>query len=284
MAESEILLRLVGIVSGEGAAADPAALDDAVVAGLVQKAVQRTGSNVEGRDPDELLTALASRHGPERILDLMLRSGPYGDGFGAEPSGLSLEVLEEAPHGVDLGPLQPRIPEVLRTASGKIELAPEPIVGDVARLRSSLAGRGYGEMALVGRRDLRSNHSSMGILAPTPIRGGTMSTRGRAADTDERQMWVEGKRDRLELAREAGWGGVSWRSVVAGVFVAYGVIGACIGIAAAVLHPIGLTLDSLSHNDWQQVGLVAGLVAAAVVLGAFTVRRVPPRSHGPPGR
>jgi hypothetical protein len=97
-----------------------------------------------------------------------------------------------------------------------------------------------------------------------------MSTRGRAADTDERQMWVEGKRDRLELAREAGWGGVSWRSVVAGVFVAYGVIGACIGIAAAVLHPIGLTLDSLSHNDWQQVGLVAGLVAAAVVLGAFT--------------
>ncbi len=97
-----------------------------------------------------------------------------------------------------------------------------------------------------------------------------MSTRGRAADTDERQMWVEGKRDRLELAREAGWGGVSWRSVVAGVFLAYGVIGACIGIAAAVLHPIGLTLDSLSHNDWQQVGLVAGLVAAAVFLGAFT--------------
>jgi hypothetical protein len=97
-----------------------------------------------------------------------------------------------------------------------------------------------------------------------------MSTRGRAADTDERQMWVEAKRDRLELAREAGWGGVSWRSVVAGVFVAYGVIGACIGIAAAVLHPIGLTLDSLSHNDWQQVGLVAGLVAAAVFLGAFT--------------
>jgi anaerobic selenocysteine-containing dehydrogenase len=127
----------------------------------VQKAVQRTGSNVEGRDPDELLAALSSRRGPERILDLMLRSGPYGDGFGADPSGLSLEVLEEAPHGVDLGPLQPRIPEVLRTASGKIELAPEPIVGDVARLRSSLARRHNGEMVLVGRRDLRSNNSWM---------------------------------------------------------------------------------------------------------------------------
>ena len=97
-----------------------------------------------------------------------------------------------------------------------------------------------------------------------------MGTRGRAADTDERQMWVEGKSDRLELAREAGWGGVSWRSVVAGVLVAYGVMGACIGIAAAVLHPMGFSLDNLSDDDWQRVGLVAGLAAAAVFLGAFT--------------
>jgi anaerobic selenocysteine-containing dehydrogenase len=161
IAESEILLRLAGVVAGEGAAADPAALDDLVVAGLVQKAVQRKNSNVEGRDPDELLAALSSRRGPERILDLMLRTGPYGDGFGADPSGLSLEVLEAAPHGVDLGPLQPRIPEVLRTPSGKIELAPEPIVEDVARLRTSLARGRNGEMVLVGRRDLRSNNSWM---------------------------------------------------------------------------------------------------------------------------
>jgi anaerobic selenocysteine-containing dehydrogenase len=161
MAEAEILLRLAGAVAGEGAAADPAALDDLVVAGLVQKAVQRTGSNVEGRDPDELLAALSSRRGPERILDLMLRTGPYGDGFGADRSGLSLRVLEATPHGVDLGPLQPRIPEVLRTPTGKVELAPEPIVDDVARLRSSLARGQNGEMVLVGRRDLRSNNSWM---------------------------------------------------------------------------------------------------------------------------
>jgi hypothetical protein len=97
-----------------------------------------------------------------------------------------------------------------------------------------------------------------------------MSTRVRSADADEGQMWVEGKRDRLELAREAGWGGVSWRSVLAGVFVAYGVIGACIGIVATVLHPMGLTLDSVSRKDWQQVGLLTGLVTAAAFLGAFT--------------
>jgi anaerobic selenocysteine-containing dehydrogenase len=161
MAESEILLRLANVVAGEGPAADPASLDDVVVDGLVQKAVQRSGSNVEGRDPDELLVALASRSGPERILDLMLRTGPYGDGFGADPSGLSLAVLEASPHGVDLGPLQPRIPEVLRTPSGKVELAPEPIAADVARLRASLARGGNGEMVLIGRRDLRSNNSWM---------------------------------------------------------------------------------------------------------------------------
>lgn len=97
-----------------------------------------------------------------------------------------------------------------------------------------------------------------------------MGTRGQAADTDGQEMWVEGKGDRLELAREAGWGGVSWGSVAAGVFVAYGVIGACIGIAAALLHPMGFTLDNLSDEDWQRVGLVAGLVTAAVFLGAFT--------------
>jgi len=97
-----------------------------------------------------------------------------------------------------------------------------------------------------------------------------MTTRGQMADADERQMWVEGKRDRLELAREAGWGGVSWGSVLAGVFVAYGVIGACIGIAAAVLQPMGLTLDNLSRDDWRRVGLIAGLIAAGVFLVAFT--------------
>src|SRR5439155_1626941 len=79
---------------------------------------------------------LAPRRGPERLLDLLLRTGPYGDAFGANPSGLSLAVLEANPHGIDLGPLEPRIPEVLRTPSGRIELAPEPIAADVERLRA----------------------------------------------------------------------------------------------------------------------------------------------------
>jgi len=90
----------------------------------------------------------------------MLRTGPYGEGFGARPGGLTLDVLLDNPHGVDLGPLEPRLPEVLRTPTGMVELAPEPIVADVARLRAALDAPVAG-MVLVGRRDLRSNNSWM---------------------------------------------------------------------------------------------------------------------------
>ena len=82
----------------------------------------------------------------------MLRVGPYA---------LTLADLEAAPHGIDLGPLEPRLPEVLRTPSGKVELAPPEIVADVERLRGALSRRANGGMVLVGRRQLRSNNSWM---------------------------------------------------------------------------------------------------------------------------
>ena len=167
------MLRLAGVLAGLGPNADVDASDDALVAGLVAKAVSRRGSNVEGRDADELTKTLATRRGPERVLDLMLRTGPYGDGFGADPDGLSLAVLEANPHGVDLGPLQPRIPEVLRTPSGMIELAPEVCVADVDRLRAVLdrpSAHDGGPLVLIGRRDLRSNNSWMHNL-PVLVKG-----------------------------------------------------------------------------------------------------------------
>ena len=114
---------------------------------------------------------LAPRRGPERILDFMLRSGPYGDWFGGRESSvghegvdqpaLSLAYLESHPHGVDLGPLQPRLPDVLRTPSGKVELAPRELLGDLDRLAASLDRNRDGEVLLIGRRDLRSNNSWM---------------------------------------------------------------------------------------------------------------------------
>jgi anaerobic selenocysteine-containing dehydrogenase len=159
MAESEIFARLVLAVSG-APGADPAAVDDLAISRTLGHAVQDPHSPAHGRDPRELAAALDGADGPERRLDLMLRLGPYGDGFGARPGGLRLRALLDNPHGVDLGALRPRLPEVLRTRSGRVELLPEPIAGDLPRLRQAL-GRRPEEVLLVGRRHLRSNNSWM---------------------------------------------------------------------------------------------------------------------------
>ena len=147
--EWEVLLRLMGVVAGQGASPDVAALDDLIAGATAARA---------GVEPDPSL------RGPERIVDALLRGGPYG---------LSLDRLRAAPHGIDLGPLEPRLPEVLSTPTGRVDLAPGPIVADVERLHAALADRANGQMVLIGRRHLRSNNSWMNhlpLLASGPDR------------------------------------------------------------------------------------------------------------------
>ena len=131
------MLRLAAIAAGQGPEADIEAWDELVIRTLIGREVALAGSPIEGRSPDEILAALGERRGPERLVDFMLRVGPFGDGFGADPDGLTLERLEANPHGLDFGAMRPRIPEVLRTPSGKIELAPD---GD-RRRRAAPRGR-----------------------------------------------------------------------------------------------------------------------------------------------
>jgi anaerobic selenocysteine-containing dehydrogenase len=159
--EWEVMARLALVLQGAGADADPAVVDDLMADALVRSAVADESGPVHGRDPEELLRALAPRRGPERLLDLMLRTGPYGDAFGARPDGLSLDVLEANPHGIDLGALEPRLPDVLRTPDGMIDLAPAILLADVARLHDGLDGRRDHRFVLIGRRHLRSNNSWM---------------------------------------------------------------------------------------------------------------------------
>jgi anaerobic selenocysteine-containing dehydrogenase len=168
--EWEVFLRLAGVVAGQGPNGDIGALDDLVITTLVQREVADPASPVAGREVTELVAELEPRRGPERVLDFMLRVGPYGDGFGAEPEGLNLDRLEREPHGVDLGPHRPRIPEVLRTPSGKVELAPEAIVADVERLHAAVERDWNGGLVLIGRRQLRSNNSWMHNL-PALVKG-----------------------------------------------------------------------------------------------------------------
>ena len=103
--------------------------------------------------------------GPERMLDLALRFGPYGAKFNPFSSGLTLQKLKKAVHGIDLGPLKPCLPARLRTADKRIDLAPEAIVKDVERVKSKLLDAAVpesnGHLMLIGRRQLRSNNSWM---------------------------------------------------------------------------------------------------------------------------
>ncbi|MCI3275609.1 molybdopterin-dependent oxidoreductase [Streptomyces cylindrosporus] len=159
MAETEILARLTLAATGMHGA-DPSAVDDLVIGQTLGKAVKEPWSPVHGRDPKELAAQLTGENGPERRIDMMLRLGPYGDGFGVRPDGLSLEKLLAHPHGIDLGPLRSRLPQLLKTRSGKVELLPRPIADDLPRLRRSLDELPDG-LVLVGRRHLRSNNSWM---------------------------------------------------------------------------------------------------------------------------
>ncbi|MGW2585088.1 molybdopterin oxidoreductase family protein [Streptomyces virginiae] len=148
MDECEIHARLILAVSGLHGA-PPEAVDERVISDALARAVTDPHSTLHGRDPQELARLLTGRTGPERRLDLMLRTGPYD---------LTLDDLLQAPHGIDLGPLQPRLPGALKTRSGRIELLPDPIADELPRLRAALADR-PAALVLVGRRHLRSNNS-----------------------------------------------------------------------------------------------------------------------------
>jgi anaerobic selenocysteine-containing dehydrogenase len=186
------VLRLAGVAAGMGPDADVAMFDDGVARALVGRELETPGSPMAGRSADELLAELAPRVGPERLLDLMLRAGPYGDGFGARDRGLSLAALEAAPHGIDLGPLKPRLPDALRTPTGMIELAPTPLVADVPRLAASLSRPLADGPMLIGRRQLRSNNSWMHNL-PILVSGKPRCTLQVHPDDAERYGLTDGE-------------------------------------------------------------------------------------------
>jgi anaerobic selenocysteine-containing dehydrogenase len=159
--EWESMLRIAAIARGLPADADLDALDDQLLLEELDK--------LAGPHAPHLMRSLAPRRGAERLLDLGLRSGPYGDQFGRVPDGLTLARLEAAPSGIDLGPLQPRIPEVLRTPSGRIELAPPMLLADLARVEAALDAPAA-PLVVIGRRHVRSNNSWMHNL-PVLARG-----------------------------------------------------------------------------------------------------------------
>lgn len=145
---------------------DPGARGDwEILLGLTTRLLERQGPG--GRAGAAALGWI-ERRGPRAVLREALRVGPWGRRRGAGGRGLTLEALLESPHGVDLGPLEPRLPGILRTRGRRIRLDPPRFVADLARVEAALAGaeaaaagRAPDELLLIGRRQLRSNNSWM---------------------------------------------------------------------------------------------------------------------------
>jgi anaerobic selenocysteine-containing dehydrogenase len=99
------------------------------------------------------IRAVMRRFGPEGVLGLLLRTSAY--------RGLSLGKLLRNPHGLDLGSLVPRLPDLIARPGRRIDLAPEKLTQDLARLQAELASARPAALRVIGRRQLRSNNSWM---------------------------------------------------------------------------------------------------------------------------
>ncbi len=158
-AEWELMLRLAGAMLGTPVPdVDVAAMDDLYTQGIIYTACQAADTPLFGRDPAEVFGSLKGV-GPERLIDLGIRVGPWGDDLGTKPDGLTLEGVRRHPDGLRLGELEPgRLAEALTTPSGRIELMHPLLAADIPRLAARI-DRGSDDLVLTSRRHLRSNNS-----------------------------------------------------------------------------------------------------------------------------
>ena len=160
-----MLARLGAIVGGEPQA-DLDALDDAYFGAMCDQVGV----------PRQTAFEALPQHGAQRILDLCIRSGPLGDGFGSRPGGLTLQAFIDQPDGIVLGSAGPQGAAAIKTPSGRIELAHPHLLADLQRLDAAIAAdeaasridgnaanntAGPAPLVLVSRRHLRSLNSWM---------------------------------------------------------------------------------------------------------------------------
>ena len=124
---------------------------------LSELATRMTGGSFGKKLRARIEHAIVSRIGVRGLLNRELKRGPYAE------EKLSVRMLEQNPHGVDLGPLVPMFPAGLRSANARINLTPSALTADLPRLDAAIAAAAPIERGLVmiGRRELRSNNSWM---------------------------------------------------------------------------------------------------------------------------
>lgn len=189
--EWEILIRLTGLCTGTPAEdVDVAAIDDGFFDYL---------AFTRGLDGAEI-RKLYEHGGPERMLDLTLRTGPFGDRYGKNPGGLTLDLLKANPNGIDFGPMVPQLPDILGTLDKKIHLAPQYLLDDLPRLAARME-RPAEPLVLVSRRHLRSNNTWLHNV-PALMKGKDRCT--LLMHPDDAARWGVADADVVTVKSEAG--------------------------------------------------------------------------------
>jgi anaerobic selenocysteine-containing dehydrogenase len=211
----------------------------------------------------------------ERTLGLALRVGPHGDRFMPWRGGVTAATVREAPHGVDLGPLEPGFAARIYNRSGRIELAAAPIVSAFSELdRAATRERAPGELLLIGRRDIRSNNSWMHNLPRL------------AAGKDRCVLFVHPE-DAARLGLVDGGTAVLESRVHEGEVpvrvtdeILPGVVSLPHGFGHARVHgfqQVASERPGISANDWTDDQLVESIVGQSILNG------VPVRLRPAPG-
>lgn len=142
----EILARMNGMTAND--------LDEMMLNGMLEMiATQESKPSA-----DTMRKQISNHRGPERLLDILLRVGPYGDNFSNE-EGLTLAKLKNNQGAMDLGPLQPRLPGILRTEGQRLNLIHDLITDDIVRLHQSLLQEPNDKLLMIGRRHIRDMNS-----------------------------------------------------------------------------------------------------------------------------
>jgi anaerobic selenocysteine-containing dehydrogenase len=126
--------------------------------------LSRLDDGALGKAKGALMQLAGTTFSPERMIDLLIRMGPYGDKLLPWKTGLTLAKVKAAVHGLDLGPLQEgRLADFLFHDDRRVHLAPRRLVADVDRLETRFAEQANAALplSLIGRRELRSNNSWM---------------------------------------------------------------------------------------------------------------------------
>jgi anaerobic selenocysteine-containing dehydrogenase len=177
-------------------------VDDLMLGGMLA-AMVGPDTGCPAVTPEQARAKLSQERGPMRLIDAMIRVGPYGDQFDDESDGLNLTKLAAREHGVDLGALTERLPEAL--PNGRIDLVPEYLQQDLPRLRRSLELRSEpGGLVLVGRRQMRNMNSWLHNL-PALARGRdrcllllSPKDAGARGIEDRGRAWVTSRVGRIE--------------------------------------------------------------------------------------